>query len=123
LKFILLIVSIIIILFLIDGLFIFNNERILLLPLSLSELQNFFHAIWKSFSVKSSFGSSKSVSLVCASTDFLKDRLAIDKDEISFCIGWLNSLSESLDSITSASGIISWMLFINSVVLIKDFFF
>ncbi|MFL2633483.1 MAG: hypothetical protein ACJ0OM_00675 [Candidatus Marisimplicoccus sp.] len=53
----------------------------------------------------------------------MKDKLAIDKDEISFFIGWLNSLSESLDSTTSASGIISCMLFINSVVLIKDFFF
>ena len=78
-----------------------------MLPFSLSDSQNFFHAISKSFSVKSSFGSSKSISLVSSSIDFLKLRLAIDKDETSFFIGWLNNFSESLDSITSMSGNIS----------------
>jgi len=94
-----------------------------LLPFFLSDSQNFFHAIWKSFSVKLSFGSSKSISLVSSSIDFLKLRLAIDKDETSFFIGWLNNFSESLGPVASLSGNISWMLFINSVVLIKDFFF
>ena len=47
----------------------------------------------------------------------------MDNDETSFFIGWLNNFSESLDSITSMSGNVSGMLFINSVVLIKDFFF
>ena len=113
----------IIILSFIDGRFIFNNDRIFLLPLSLSDSQNFFHAIWKSFSVKSSFGSSKSISLASSSTDFLNLRLAMDKDETSFLIGWLNNFSESLDSTTWMSVNVSWMLFTNLVVLIKDFFF
>ena len=47
------------------------------------------------------------MSLVSSSIDFLKLRLAIDNDETSFFIGWLNNFSESLDSITSMSGNIS----------------
>ncbi len=47
------------------------------------------------------------MSLVSSSTDFLKLRLAIDNDETSFFIGWLNNFAESFDSTTSMSGIIS----------------
>ena len=113
-------VLIIMTLSIISGWFIFKRDSILLLPSFFSSSQNFFQATSKSFSVKSSFGSSTSTSPLSSSTDFLKLRLAIDNDEISFILGCLNNLSESLSSISKIS--FSILLF-NSVVLIKDFFF
>ena len=118
-----LIVDIVITLLLIDGFFIFNKERILLLPFFFSISQNFFQIIWKSFSVKSSDGKSSRSLLCLVSSDLLKFKLAKERDEIfEDCIGE-KSCSASGFSVFSKSISFSCIKSFISEVLIKGFFF
>jgi len=101
----------------------FNKERILLLPLFFSISQNFFQTIWKSFSVKSSEGRLSSSSFCLSSVDFLKFKLAKEREETSLVGGGVNSLLLVIISWFPNSKTSSFFRFFNSEVLIKDFFF
>jgi len=98
-----LIVDIIIVLSIICGLFIFNKERILLFPLFFSRSQNFFQTTKKSFSVKLSDGRSSSLYSFLSFVDFMKFKLAKERDETPFELGEVNNFCSVLTSVTSIS--------------------
>ena len=108
---------------LILGLFIFKRERILLFPLFFSISQNFFQTIWKSFSVKLSEGKLSNFSSCIFSVEFLKLKLARDKDDTSSSWGELNNFLLAGSVLSSSSFVSLFIRLIISEVLIKDFFF
>ena len=100
-----------------------NNESILLFPLFFSRLQNFLQTTKKSFSVKLSEGKSSCLCSFWSSVDFVKVKLAKERDETSFEVGEGNNFLLVSTSMISTWWFWSLLRFSTSVVLIKDFFF